>query len=215
MEAGERKRTKQVDMKDGIMKIKTTARKGVVKEIPRPIQVPSDSVAETHLSFCDERMSQESRVKRMKRDDLRCSRHQDSSSSTSRDYEYPHWKLDIDFVTSRGNLERILKVQTGQDRKGWTMLATRYRGTVYLSHIKKKGNLNYFKQKPRDHDQKPMHWGKRFEVEVTKSYDASSERDAAPAQATSLPGDSSAAQHENEVERHGALLKLTQDSIQS
>ncbi|KAJ7382164.1 hypothetical protein OS493_036716 [Desmophyllum pertusum] len=45
-----------------------------------------------HPSFCDDRMSQESGVKRMKRDDARRSRHQDSSSSTSREYEYPQWK---------------------------------------------------------------------------------------------------------------------------
>ncbi|KAJ7382166.1 hypothetical protein OS493_036718 [Desmophyllum pertusum] len=54
--------------------------KGVVKEIPNRFQVPSDSVRRDHPSFCDDQMSQESRVKRMKRDNVRRSRHQDSSS---------------------------------------------------------------------------------------------------------------------------------------
>ncbi|KAJ7382153.1 hypothetical protein OS493_036703 [Desmophyllum pertusum] len=81
------------------------------------------------------------------------------------------------------------------------MVATRYRGTVYLSHIEEEETLNSFIQKL-------CYWGKRFEVEVTKSCGASSERDPAPAQATEatlFPGPSSAPPPENEVERHGPL----------
>ena len=111
-------------------------------------------------------------------------------------------RLDVDFVTSRGNLERILKVQTGQGGKGWTMVATRYRGTVYLSHVPVHIEET---QTLTDFEKKLSHWGKRFEVEVTKSCGTSSEDDAASAQATSLLGDSSASPHENEVERHGPL----------
>ena len=71
-------------------------------------------------------------------------------------------RLNVDFVTSRGNLARILNVLNGKDGKGWTLLATRYRGTVYLSHI----------EANNDKDLSPFgrrvcYWGKRFEVEVT------------------------------------------------
>ena len=73
-------------------------------------------------------------------------------------------RLNVDFVTSRGNLARVLNVFSSKDSKGWTMLAARYRGTVYLSHI----------EPDRDEkDQTPFgrrvcYWGKRFEMEVTK-----------------------------------------------
>lgn len=83
-------------------------------------------------------------------------------------------RLDVDFVTSRGNLARILNILNGKDHKGWTMVATRYRGTVYLSHIEEEeGSLSPFIQKL-------CYWGKRFEVEVTApSDDTSSKGDMA------------------------------------
>lgn len=71
--------------------------------------------------------------------------------------------LNVDFVTSRGNLARMLNVLSGKDKKGWTLLATRYRGTIYLSHV----------EADNDQDLSPFgwrvcYWGKRFELEVTK-----------------------------------------------
>lgn len=102
-------------------------------------------------------------------------------------------RLDVDFVTSRGNLARILDVLNGKDGKGrkWTLLATRFRGTVYLSHIE---------DVDRDYQQSTFarrvcYWGKRFEVEVTKNW----------AQATSFVGSSSGPLSANEAERHGPL----------
>jgi len=102
-------------------------------------------------------------------------------------------RLDVDFVTSRGNLARILDVLNGKDGKGrkWTLLATRFRGTVYLSHIE---------DVDRDYQQsvfsrRVCYWGKRFEVEVTENW----------APATSFPGSSSGPLLTNEVERHGPL----------
>ncbi|KAJ7382156.1 hypothetical protein OS493_036706, partial [Desmophyllum pertusum] len=114
--------------------------------------------------------------------------------------------LDIDFITSRGNLARILNVLSGNvDGKvyKWTLLATRYRGTVYLSHIEddRDEELSTFARRV-------CCWGKRFEVEVTKNCGTSSELDAAAAQAveaTSFPGSSFALPPGNEVERHGPL----------
>lgn len=101
-------------------------------------------------------------------------------------------RLDVDFVTSRGNLARILNVLNGKDGKGrkWTLLATRYRGTVYLSHV----------EDVRDDQQSTFarrvcYWGKRFEVEVTENW----------AQATSFPGSSSWPLPANEVEQHGPI----------
>lgn len=102
-------------------------------------------------------------------------------------------RLDVDFVTSRGNLARILNVLNAKDGRGrkWTLLATRFRGTVYLSHIE---------DVDRDYQQSTFarrvcYWGKRFEVEVTENW----------AQPTSLTGSSSGALPSNEVERHGPL----------
>lgn len=73
-------------------------------------------------------------------------------------------RLDVDFVTSRGNLARILDIQNGKDGKGrkWTLLATRYRGTVYLSHIEDNRD-----EEMSSFARRICYWGKRFEVEVT------------------------------------------------
>lgn len=81
---------------------------------------------------------------------------------------------------------------SGKDGKGreWTLLATRYRGTVYLSHIEDDRN-----DQQSNFARRVCYWGKRFEVEVTKSY----------AQATAVPGSSSAPPPANEIERHGPL----------
>ena len=70
----------------------------------------------------------------------------------------------MDFVTSRGNLARILDIQNGKDGKGrkWTLLATRYRGTVYLSHIEDNRD-----EEMSSFARRICYWGKRFEVEVT------------------------------------------------
>lgn len=64
----------------------------------------------------------------------------------------------------------MLNVLSGKDSKGWAMLATRYRGTVYLSHIENDNDkdLSTF-------GWRVCYWGKRFEVEVTKT--ASNERE--------------------------------------
>ena len=96
-------------------------------------------------------------------------------------------RLDVDFVTSRGNLARILNIWSGKDGKGrkWTLLATRYRGTVYLSHIEdnRDDEMSSFARRV-------CYWGKRFEVEVT-----------APAEEDSLPGYSRG----NKEERYGPM----------
>lgn len=70
-------------------------------------------------------------------------------------------------------------------------MATRFRGTVYLSHIE---------DVDQDYQQsvfsrRVCYWGKRFEVEVTENW----------APATSFPGSSSGPLLTNEVERHGPL----------
>ena len=91
----------------------------------------------------------------------------------------------MDFVTSRGNLARILNILSGKGGKGhkWTLLATRYRGTIYLSHIEENPDeeLSAFARRI-------CYWGKRFEVEVTS-----------PTREASLPGYSSAPPPGNEV----------------
>lgn len=102
-------------------------------------------------------------------------------------------RLDVDFVTSRGNLARILDVLNGKDGKGrkWTLLATRFRGTVYLSHIEDvdwDGQQSTFARMV-------CYWGKRFEVEVTENL----------GQATWIQGSSSGPLPENEAVRHGPL----------
>ena len=51
LEEGERERTKQLDRKDGIMKIKTNLKKGRGQGNPIPKQAPSDSMAETARRF--------------------------------------------------------------------------------------------------------------------------------------------------------------------
>ena len=73
-----------------------------------------------------------------------------------------HCRLNVDFVTSRGNLARILNVLNGKDGKDWTLLATRYRGTVYLSHIEANNDKDL-----SSFGRRVCYWGKRFEVEVT------------------------------------------------
>ena len=67
-------------------------------------------------------------------------------------------------MTSRGNLARILNVLSGKEDKSWTLLATRYRHTIYLSHVEaEEGNLSSY-------ERKILYWGKRFEeVAVTKT----------------------------------------------
>ena len=57
----------------------------------------------------------------------------------------------------------MLSVLSGKpDGKGWTLLATRYRRTIYLSHIENNNDkeMSFF-------GRKVCYWGKRFEVEVT------------------------------------------------
>ena len=102
-------------------------------------------------------------------------------------------RLNVDFITTRGSLARILNVLSGNvggKVNKWTLLATRFRGTVYLSHIE---DDRTDKELP-PYVQKVCYWGKRFEVDITK----------APTQTTSLLGSSSAPPPENgEVKRHG------------
>lgn len=71
-------------------------------------------------------------------------------------------RLNVDFVTSRGNLARMLNALGGKDSKGWSMLATRYRDTVYLSHIENDSDKDQSL-----FGQRVCYWGKRFEKEVT------------------------------------------------
>ena len=102
-------------------------------------------------------------------------------------------RLDVDFVTSRGNLARILNVLNGKDGKGrkWTLLAMRFRGTVYLSHIE---DVDWDAQQST-FARRVCYWGKRFEVEVTENR----------AQATSIPGSASGLPPADEAERHGPI----------
>ena len=66
-------------------------------------------------------------------------------------------------MTSRGNLARILNVLSGKENKSWTLLATRYRHTIYLSHVEaEEGHLSSY-------GRRILYWGKRFEVAVTKT----------------------------------------------
>ena len=66
-------------------------------------------------------------------------------------------------MTSRGNLARILNVLSGKENKSWTLLATRYRHTIYLSHVEaNEGHLSTY-------GRRILYWGKRFEVAVTKT----------------------------------------------
>ena len=103
-------------------------------------------------------------------------------------------RLNVDFITTRGSLAGILNVlseNVGGKFDKWTLLATRYKGTVYLSHIEDDPDKTDKELPP--YMQKVYYWGKRFEVEITK----------APTQATPLPGSFSTPPPENEVERHG------------
>ena len=66
-------------------------------------------------------------------------------------------------MTSRGNLARILNVLSGKENKSWTLLATRYRHTTYLSHVEAVG------EQLRPYEERIFYWVKRFGVAATKT----------------------------------------------
>ena len=66
-------------------------------------------------------------------------------------------------MTSRGNLARILNVLSGKENKSWTLLATRYRHTIYLSHVEAE------EEQLRPYEERIFYWVKRFEVAATKT----------------------------------------------
>uniref|UniRef100_A0A665USG9 Decapping nuclease n=2 Tax=Echeneis naucrates TaxID=173247 RepID=A0A665USG9_ECHNA len=78
----------------------------------------------------------------------------DSTTASSR-------ALDVDFVTWRGHLTKLLTTPY-ETRDGWLLAVTRFRGTLYISEVETEAACRERENRTERHE-KMMYWGYKFE----------------------------------------------------
>lgn len=69
--------------------------------------------------------------------------------------------LDIDFVTWRGHLTKLLTAPY-ETREGWQLAVTRFRGTLYISEVETEAARRDQENRTERHEEM-MYWGYKFE----------------------------------------------------
>ncbi|XP_034566990.1 decapping and exoribonuclease protein [Notolabrus celidotus] len=69
--------------------------------------------------------------------------------------------LDVDFVTWRGHLTKLLTTPY-EAREGWLLAVTLFRGTLYISEVETEAALRERENRTQRHEEM-MYWGYKFE----------------------------------------------------
>ncbi|KAM3863889.1 decapping and exoribonuclease protein-like [Diretmus argenteus] len=69
--------------------------------------------------------------------------------------------LDVDFVTWRGHLTKLLTTPY-ETREGWLLAVTRFRGTLYISEVETEAARRENENRTEKHEEM-MYWGYKFE----------------------------------------------------
>ncbi|XP_041812479.1 decapping and exoribonuclease protein [Chelmon rostratus] len=69
--------------------------------------------------------------------------------------------LDVDFVTWRGHLTKLLTTPY-ETREGWLLAVTRFRGTLYISEVETEAARRERENRTERHEEM-MYWGYKFE----------------------------------------------------
>lgn len=69
--------------------------------------------------------------------------------------------LDVDFVTWRGHLTKLLTTPY-EAREGWLLAVTRFRGTLYISEVETEAARRERENRTERHEEM-MYWGYKFE----------------------------------------------------
>lgn len=69
--------------------------------------------------------------------------------------------LDVDFVTWRGHLTKLLTTPY-ETREGWMLAATKFRGTIYISEVETEAARRERENRTERHEEM-MYWGYKFE----------------------------------------------------
>ncbi|XP_070778938.1 decapping and exoribonuclease protein [Enoplosus armatus] len=73
----------------------------------------------------------------------------------------PSYPLDVDFVTWRGHLTKLLTTPY-ETREGWLLAVTRFKGTLYISEVETEAARRERENRTEKHEEM-MYWGYKFE----------------------------------------------------